>query len=103
MRRTISSTFLLITGIIACPCHLALTLPLLLALFGGTAVGAFLAAHTGLIVALSTGYFVAALGLGWWWLSRPLRRTVADQCAVRPTAATPTEDEGLGTHPGAYR
>ncbi len=74
MRRTIISTAVIITGLLACPCHLPLTLPLLLAVLGGTAAGAFLVAHTGWIAALSTGYFLAAMAFGFWSLSRPSRR-----------------------------
>ena len=69
MRRSVGSYALLITGFLACPCHLPLTLPLLIALFGGTALGGWLATHTGLVIGLSTGYFIAALVVGFWLLN----------------------------------
>jgi hypothetical protein len=70
MRRSIGSSLLLITGFLACPCHGALTLPLLVALFGGTALGTWLSTHTGLVLGLSAGYFLAAIVVGSWLLNR---------------------------------
>ncbi len=70
MRRSIGSSLLLITGFLVCPCHVPLTLPLLVALFGGTTLGTWLSTHTGLVIGLSTGYFLAAIVLGVWLLNR---------------------------------
>jgi mercuric ion transport protein len=70
MRRSVSSSLLLITGFLVCPCHLPLTLPLLVALFGGTALGTWLSTHTGLVIGLSAGYFLTAIVLGFWLLNR---------------------------------
>ena len=70
MRRSIGSSLFLITGFLACPCHIPLTLPLLVALFGGTTLGTWLSTHTGLVIGLSTGYFLAAIVLGVWLLNR---------------------------------
>ncbi len=103
MRRTLTATVLLITGFIACPCHLPFTLPLLLVVFGGTTVGAFLATHTGWIAALSTGYFLMAIALGFWWLSRPPRRQPVGQCPPRPTMTRRSTDEAIADRQGAYR
>ena len=61
---------LAVTGFLACPCHLVITLPLLVAVFGGTALGAFLAANTGLVAAAATAYFIAGLGAGWYLMTR---------------------------------
>ena len=60
----LGSGFFLVTGFIACPCHLPLTLPLLLAVTAGTAFGAFLANNLWLIGAATTIYFIGALALG---------------------------------------
>ncbi len=62
--------FLLVTGFLACPCHLPLTLPLLIAWTAGTALGVFLANNGMLIAGISTAYFVSALALGWRYLTR---------------------------------
>lgn len=92
---------LVVTGFLACPCHLVFILPLALALLGGTAVGAFLAENTGLVVALVTVYFVAALALGF----QTLRRAKQDEeeCAscvpeTSPPARNYMEQE-RGTQP----
>ncbi len=49
--------FLLVTGVITCPCHLPFVLPALAGLLAGTALGAFIAENTGLLIALATVYF----------------------------------------------
>lgn len=75
---------LAVTGFLACPCHLAITLPLLVSLFGGTAVGAFLTANTGLIALAATAYFIGGLGLGWYLLTREKPRAAK---TVRPASS----------------
>ena len=56
-------------GLVACPCHLPLTLPLLLVLIGGTALGAWLATHLAILFAASAVLFVGGLALGVRWLN----------------------------------
>lgn len=55
-------------ALITCPCHLPLTLPLLITLTAGTVFGGWLADNTLLVAALVTLAFVGSLGLafGWW-------------------------------------
>lgn len=60
----------IVTAFIACPCHLPVTLPLLIGLAGGTALGTFLSQNALLIYASSTLYFLGGLWLGWRWLGR---------------------------------
>jgi hypothetical protein len=54
---------------IACPCHLPLTLPLLISLTASTAFGAWLAQNTVLVGVISTIIFIA----GWRWPSNGSR------------------------------
>ncbi len=61
---------LVVTGFIACPCHLVITLPLILGLLVGTGVGAILAANTGFVYGIAGGYFIVALAAGWYLLNR---------------------------------
>ncbi len=82
--QTIKGYALLITGFLACPCHLPVTMPILLALTAGTALGAFLANNVWGIVALSTIYFVVALALGWRYISHE------DQVCELPRPKTAT-------------
>ncbi len=66
-------------GLVACPCHLAITLPIVLALTAGTAFGAWLSANTGLVFALFTVLFIGGIGLGSVWLnqdSKPKRQSL---------------------------
>jgi len=61
---------LVVTGFIACPCHLVITLPLILGLLAGTGVGAILAANTGFVYGIAGGYFIVALAAGWYLWNR---------------------------------
>jgi hypothetical protein len=70
MLRTITGYLLGATAFVACPCHLPITLPLLLALLGGTSVGAFVAGNQTVIVLGAGAYFLLALGGAWWLLRR---------------------------------
>ncbi len=64
---------LTVTGFVACPCHLPFTLPLVLGVLGGTGLGSFIGANTGLIYGIFTGYFIAGIGVGWYLLNRSQR------------------------------
>jgi mercuric ion transport protein len=55
-------------ALITCPCHLVLTLPLLLSVTAGTAVGAFLEKNYYTILAVSGIAFFCALILAVPWL-----------------------------------
>jgi len=66
--RRIGGVVLTVTGLLACPCHLIITLPLLLSLLAGTALGSFLSLNTGVVYTGATIYFVAALALVSWFL-----------------------------------
>ncbi len=61
----IKGTFMAVTAFIACPCHLPLTLPLLLGVTAGTALGAWLNQNVTLIYVFSTAYFLGGLALKW--------------------------------------
>lgn len=62
--KAVKSYFFMITGFLSCPCHLPLTLPLLLTLTAGTALGAWLAQNAGGITVVLAIYFVIALAIG---------------------------------------
>jgi mercuric ion transport protein len=93
---------LAVTAFLACPCHLVITLPLLVGIFGGTAVGAFLAANSGLVVLMAVVYFLVGLGSGWYLLTRerprPGRRSApgrpAVDCCLPPADARPERRSG---------
>ena len=63
-------------GFAACPCHLPITLPLVLSLTAGTVLGAWLATNTPLVYALSTVLFFGWLTLGFTWLNTGSKRQV---------------------------
>src|SRR5258707_4075437 len=64
MRRIITGWFLAVTGFLACPCHLVITLPLAAALLGGTALGGWIAGHQGAIFIGTSIYFISVLAAG---------------------------------------
>jgi mercuric ion transport protein len=84
MRRTnrILGYALAATAFVACPCHLAVTLPLALGLLGGTALGAVVISHTGLLVGAATVYFVGALAAALYILNGPSRDEEYRNCAL---------------------
>jgi hypothetical protein len=79
--RRIGGTLLTVTGFLACPCHLIITLPLLLSLLAGTALGSFLERNTSLVYAGASIYFIVALALGALFLLGPKRHRNKRQLA----------------------
>ena len=71
--RRIGGVVLTVTGFLACPCHLIITLPLLASLLAGTRLSSFLKQNTGLVTTFAGIYFVLALALGYWFLFGPKR------------------------------
>ncbi len=85
--RRIGGVVLTVTGLLACPCHLIVTVPLVISLLAGTALGSFLSRNTGLVTTFAGIYFVVALALGYWFLfgkSRPKRDANAACPECRP-------------------
>ncbi len=66
---------LVVTGFIACPCHLVLTLPLILGVLGGTGLGAFLSDNQGLVYGVATGYFIVGLAGGFYLWNRRISKS----------------------------
>ena len=73
---------LAVTGFIACPCHLPVTLPLILGVLGGTGIGGFIGANTGLIYGIFTGYFIVGIGVGVYLLNRKQRNAEGVVCEL---------------------
>ncbi len=84
---------LFVTGFIACPCHLVITLPLILGLLAGTGVGAILGANTGLVYGVAGGYFIVALAAGWYLLNR--KRSKAGPSRPLPDRGSTVRDKQL--------
>ena len=75
-------TLLTVTGFIACPCHLPITLPILLSLVGGTTVGTFVATHTSLVYGLAASYFVLAIIGAYYLFTKRRGEGVKSACQV---------------------
>ena len=74
---------LVVTGFIACPCHLVITLPRILGVLGGTGLGAFLSDNQGLVYGVATGYFIVGLAAGWYLLNQ--RKSKSGQASLLST------------------
>jgi len=90
--RRIGGVVLTVTGFLACPCHLIITLPLLISLLDGTALGSFLSRNTGLVYTVAGIYFVVALALGAWFLFDPAR-PIREMDVACPTCAPVASDK----------
>lgn len=77
-------TLLTVTGFIACPCHLPITLPILLSLVGGTTVGTFVASHTSLVYGLAASYFVLAIIGAYYLFTKRQGEGVESACQMTP-------------------
>ena len=58
------------TGIAACPCHFPITLPIVVGVLGGTSLGGFITASTGLVYGIGAAYFMIGIGLSLYLLDR---------------------------------
>jgi mercuric ion transport protein len=89
--RRIGSAVLVVAGVLMCPCHLGLTLPLLTGLLAGTTLGSVLTQLTALVYTGAGLSFVGALALAYWCWFGPNRpnRDVSTAC---PTS-TPEDQE----------
>src|SRR5712692_4069955 len=86
-------------AIIACPCHLPITLPLVISLTAGTAFSAWLAApgDTLLVGVIATGVFSGGMVLAFKWMGEAetansptgLSRAVSPSTACPSRQATP--------------
>ena len=75
-----------------CPCHLPLTLPLLLSLASGTAAGLWLATHQQVIWVVSVILFVGSIALTVRWLQQA-------QAGTHSGATTAPAEYQLVDHP----
>ena len=99
--RSIGGVALTVTGLLACPCHLIITLPLLLSLLAGTRLSSFLSRNTGLVYTGATIYFLGALALGAWFLFGPARpiREMDMACPTCAPAASETHAQERSSMP----
>jgi hypothetical protein len=89
--RRIGGVVRTVTGSLACPCHLIITLPLLISGLSGTALGSFLSRNTGEVLTFASLYFVVALVLGAWFLFGPKREKREGDAACATCAPVASE------------
>lgn len=76
-----------ISGIIAfmsCPCHLPITIPIILSLTAGTGFGVWLANHQSFIIGATTVVFVLSLLLMFRWAMTPTPACPVPENTVHP-------------------
>lgn len=89
LMRRIGGVALTVTGFLTCPWHLIITLPLLISLLAGTAVGDFLSRNIGLVYTGAGIYFVAALWYCFLFGPKRGKREVGVAC---PTCGSVASD-----------
>lgn len=72
-------------ALVACPCHLVVTLPLLLSLTAGTAAGIFLDHNPWVVVVVSTALFLGGLALAFHWQGKEGKSCPAPSKPARAT------------------
>lgn len=77
------------TGFLTCPCHLVITIPLLMALLSGTAAGGWIAAHTGAIAVGASISFVGGLAVGAFLLLVRSGAAATSSTSIRQVAVSP--------------
>jgi len=65
------SGVMFIISAFTCPCHLPVTLPIVLVLLAGTPTALWITNHTGWIYGGMAFLFILTLALGFNWLSQP--------------------------------
>jgi mercuric ion transport protein len=56
-------------ALVSCPCHLPITLPIILAITAGTSLGVWIANNTSMVLAISTVIFISSLLFTLRWSS----------------------------------
>jgi len=97
--QAIKGTVASLVAFIACPCHLPLTLPLLLSLTSGTAAGLWPAAHQQFMWAVSVVLFVGSAALTVRWLQDAQAGAHCASPMARPQETTMPANPGSGDYP----
>jgi mercuric ion transport protein len=88
--RSLGKKVLVMTGMLVCPCHMPLVLPLLATALSGTVIGAWLSANMGVVFLATTIYFLSALVVGIRWLARmPTPGNIQTPVATCPPVSPP--------------
>ena len=87
------------TGIAACPCHFPITLPIVVGALGGTSLGGFIAASTGLVYGVGAAYFMIGIGLSLYLLNRRSARAGAMHVPLGTKRAGPVRTQCAQARP----
>ena len=64
----IRSGAMFVVSFATCPCHLPITMPLVLVLLAGTPLAVWVTQHSGWVYAVMAGVFLLSLALGLIWM-----------------------------------
>ena len=70
-------------SILTCPCHLPVTVPLMLALLAGTPTATWLTQHVGWVYGAITGVFILSFGFAYVWTNSS-KQGVGEICEPQP-------------------
>jgi mercuric ion transport protein len=80
------SGVMLVISFVSCPCHLPITLPLVLTLLAGTPAAVWIGNHVGWVYGGMAVLFVVSLGLGLRWILQT--NAAREACEPRPARST---------------
>lgn len=83
----IRSGVMYVVAFVSCPCHLPITMPLILVLLAGTPAAVWITQHTGWVYGIMTGVFLLSLALGFVWMESS-KGNAGEVCEPRPTRST---------------
>jgi mercuric ion transport protein len=87
----IRSGVMFVVAFVSCPCHLPITLPLILVLLAGTPAALWISQHVGWVYGILAGVFLLSLGLGFVWIDSNKENEVCEPRLTRPINRTTTE------------
>ena len=90
----IRSGAMFVISAITCPCHLPITLPLILVLLAGTPLAVWIIQHSGWMYGIMTGVFLLSLALGFLWAGSS-KHEVGEAC--EPRQGRPVQAASMST------
>ncbi len=57
-------------ALVSCPCHLPVTLPIILTITAGTSLGVWIGNNTGMVAIISSATFLGSLFLTFRWVNK---------------------------------
>lgn len=82
----IRSGVMYVVAFVSCPCHLPITMPLILFFLAGTPAAVWITQHSGWVYGIMTGVFLLSLALGFIWMGSS-KGNAGEVCEPSPSHA----------------